>query len=935
MKRLLAFFLAIAAALAVSAKSYTLVSPDGKLKLSVDAGATLTYSLEREGTLLLSPAPIGVTLEDGTLWGPGIKVKKAVRRSVDTVFPALLFKRATVRDHFNELTLQARDYSVVFRAYDDGVAYRFVTRKPVTVQSEEVNFSFPEDWTAYIPYVGQHTETLESQYYSSCESQYSHHPVSAWNKERIAFLPITVDAPGGVKLCITEADLRNYPGLYLYNGDASTTLRGRNPGVPKEVVQGGHNMLQGEVQSRYPYIARDADTFPWRVVVVAAEDKDLAQSDMVYRLAKPAAAQDWSWVKPGKVAWDWWNDWNLYGVDFPAGINNETYKYYIDFAASKGLEYVILDEGWAVNLKADLMQVVPEIDLPMLASYAESKGVGLILWAGYQAFDKDMEGVCAHYSKMGIKGWKIDFMDRDDQDVVRFYERAAATAAKYRMTCDFHGAYKPTGLSRTYPNILNYEGVFGLEQMKWAPGSFDQITYDVTIPFVRLVAGPADYTQGAMRNATPNNYRPVNSEAMSQGTRCHQLAEYVIFDAPLTMLCDSPSNYLREPECTDFIAGIPTVWDETRALDGIIGEYVVMARRKGDRWWIGALGGLEPRDLTLDLSFIGPGQAVVFSDGVNAHRAARDYKRTEMRVPERITIHLAPGGGWVMGTAPDTGKTDKVLEALHNPQSPYVAVVSHRGDWRNYPENSIPAIESVIRMGVDMVELDIKRTRDGVLVLCHDHTVDRTTTGSGRVSDLTYAEILRFNLKRGHGVDIPGLKMPTLKEALAVCKDRITVNVDQGYDFYDEVLSIAKELGVTDQILIKGGRPWAEVLGKLQSHPENLMYMPVVSVNGSEKDRKLLEGYLAAPSPQMAYELCFGQLTDEVRQAARRVLDSGSKLWVNTIWGSLCGGFDDDRAFDSANPGAVYGPILELGASIIQTDRPDFLIGYLESVGRR
>ena len=651
MKRILTLILAFAAMFAAGAKPYVVSSPDGRLKVTVDAGDKLTYSLERNGAVLLQPSEIGLSLADGTVWGPGSKFRKATRRSVDVSFDALYFKRNTVRDRYNELVLPAKGFRVVFRVYDDGMAYRFETDKPVTVESEQATFSFAGDWPAYVPYVSHNTESLEGQFMSSCESQYAHHPLSQWNKERLAFLPIVVEAPGGVRLCVTEADLRNYPGLYLYDGDASTTLRGRLPRVPKDVVQGGHNMLQGLVQSREPFIARDADVFPWRAILVVDEDKELAQSDFVYRLAAPAKPGDWSWVKPGKVAWDWWNDWNLYGVDFRAGINNDTYKYYIDFAASKGIEYVILDEGWAVNLKADLMQVIPEIDLEMLTSYAASKGVGIILWAGYMAFDKDMDAVCAHYAKMGVKGWKIDFMDRDDQDVVRFYERAAATAAKYRMMVDFHGAYKPTGLHRTYPNVINYEGVYGLENMKWADEEVDQVTYDVTIPFIRLVAGPCDYTQGAMRNAAPGNYRPVNSEAMSQGTRCHQLAEYVVFDAPLTMLCDSPSNYLREPECTDFIAGIPTVWDETVALDGRIGEYVVMARRKGNRWFVAALNGLKERDLTIDLSFIGGGKAVVFADGVNADRAARDYRRFETAVPNRMDVHLAPGGGWVLELA--------------------------------------------------------------------------------------------------------------------------------------------------------------------------------------------------------------------------------------------------------------------------------------------
>ena len=309
-----------------------------------------------------------------------------------------------------------------------------------------------------------------------------------------------------------------------------------------------------------------------------------------------------------------------------------------------------------MNRKADLMQVVPEIDLKGLADYAAGKNVGLILWAGYLAFDRDMEEVCRHYSEMGIKGFKIDFMDRDDQPMVDFHRRAAETAARYGLMVDFHGTYKPTGLHRTYPNVINYEGVHGLEQMKWAGPEVDQVTYDVTIPFIRMVAGPFDYTQGAMRNASRNNYRPVNSEPMSQGTRCRQLAEYVVFESPLNMLCDSPSNYRDEPECTDFISGIPTVWDETVALDGKIAEYVAMARRSGSGWYVGAMTDWTERDMTIDLSFLGEGDFVmeIFTDGVNADKAASDWRKEVRPVPasRKITVHLAPGGGFAAKIAP-------------------------------------------------------------------------------------------------------------------------------------------------------------------------------------------------------------------------------------------------------------------------------------------
>jgi alpha-glucosidase len=634
----------------------SLKSPDGRLEAQflLAEDGTPAYTLTFDGKDVIKPSRLGYKLVGGKELTSGFKLEGTEHDTIDETWEPVWGEENEIRNNASEMLVKLRRedgvaMNIRFRLYNDGLAYRFVSAGPVTVKAETAEFSFAKDYKAYIPYVSQHTETLQSQFMSSFESQYTVSAISKWDAKRLAFSPVTLDA-GSVKLCVTEADLRNYPGLFLYNGNASCTLKGVFAPVPKEEVKGGHNMLQSIVTATEPYIAKDATEFPWRVVIVAKEDKELAQSDMVYRLAKPAEPVDWSWVKPGKVAWDWWNDWNIYGVDFASGINNDTYKYYIDFASAKGIEYVILDEGWSVTGQSDLMQVVPEIDIPMLSSYARSKGVNLILWAGYNAFKKDMDAVCAHYSKLGIKGWKIDFMDRNDQDIVRFYEQAAMAAAKYHMTVDFHGAYPPTGLNRTYPNIINYEGVYGLENMKWAAPEVDQVTYDVTIPFIRLVAGPADYTQGAMRNAAAGNYRPVNSEPMSQGTRCHQLAEYVVFDAPLTMLCDSPSNYLQEPECTDFIAGIPTVWDETIALDGKIGEYVVMARRKGSKWYVGALNGLQERNLTLDLSFIGPGEAVIFADGANAHRAGRDYTRTSTAVPAHITIHLAPGGGWVLET---------------------------------------------------------------------------------------------------------------------------------------------------------------------------------------------------------------------------------------------------------------------------------------------
>ena len=636
-------------------KEYQLKSPSGGLTVTVTAGEQLKWSISMNGTTVLEPSALSMTLDNGTVFGRGVKVRKASQRTVFSMVTPVVYRSSQVADYYGELTLTCKGYSVLFRAYDNGAAYRFIAdqKKPFNVLSEEAGFALTGPSKGFIPYCRKSGNDIECQFFTSFEAMYNNIPVTDWESGRLAFLPVTLDAPDGMKLCITESALTNYPGMYLSNEDKDTKLEAVFAPYPKVIEQGGHNMLQGLVRSREDFIAKAGakEAFPWRIVIVSEYDKDLLTCDIPWLLGDaPDPAQDFSWVKPGKVAWDWWNAWNIYGVNFEAGINNDTYKYYIDFASKNGIEYVILDEGWAVNKQADLFQVVPEIDLSMLCQYARDRGVGLILWAGCWPFNQDMEAVCAKYSAMGIKGWKIDFMDYDDQQMVQFYRRAAETAARYGMMCDFHGAFKPTGLNRTYPNVINFEGVYGLENMKWNQRA-DEVTYDVTIPFVRLVAGPADYTQGAMRNGTKANFRAVNTEPMSQGTRCHQLAEYIVFDAPLTMLCDSPSNYLQEPECTEFIASVPTVWDETIALDGKIGEYVVMARRKGDAWYIGALNGWEARDLEIDLSFLPADKTrgTAYQDGVNAHRAARDYKKTGAQVSGgKVKAHLAPGGGYVL-----------------------------------------------------------------------------------------------------------------------------------------------------------------------------------------------------------------------------------------------------------------------------------------------
>lgn len=637
-------------------KEYQVKSPDSGLNLKVSLTDKINFSVEKEGREIVN-SDISMTLLDGKVLGANPKLSKVSRKSINSEIASPFYKRKQVKDIFNEMTLSFKgNFSVVFRVYDDGVAYRFTTRMrdSIVIANEQAFYNFPEDFKTFTAYVNNKKPTFEEQFFNSFEQPYVNESITALNDKRLKILPLLVDLGDGSKLCVTEADLEDYPGMFINNVPGKPSLEGVFAPYPKVKEQGGHNMLQMLVKERENYIAKTAGTrsFPWRTFIISSGDKELANCDMVYRLASPSRVADISWIKPGKVAWEWWNDWNIYGVDFRAGINNPTYKYYIDFAAENGIEYVILDEGWAVNLKADMLQVIPEIDLKELVEYGKSKGVGIILWAGYWAFARDMENVVKHYSEMGVKGFKIDFLDRDDQDMVNFLYEASEVCAKYRMLVDFHGVFKPTGLQRTYPNVLNYEGVNGLEQMKWSSEEdFDMVKYDVEIPFIRMIAGPMDYTQGAMRNASRGNHRSINSEPMSQGTRCRQLATYVVFESPFNMLCDAPTNYRNEQECTDFIASVPTVWDETVAIDGKVSEYVAIARRSGDDWYIGALTNWTPRELELDLSFLGDGdyELVLFKDGVNADRAACDYKREVVKVPanRKMKISMAPGGGWV------------------------------------------------------------------------------------------------------------------------------------------------------------------------------------------------------------------------------------------------------------------------------------------------
>lgn len=636
---------------------YTLQSPDNNITVGINIDGDVTYNVRHGDTQVITDTPVSMELNDGNILGQNVKIKDVKTSKEDKIIKADFYKKSEVRDNYNELTINTKgNYKITFRAYNDGVAYRFSTnfKKPFKVKKEDVTFNFSNDHTTYMSFVRDRQsdeDVITKQFFNSFENTYTIAKLSELDSNKLAFLPIMVCLNDGKKVVITESDLESYPGTYLRKGEGNS-LSGIQATYPKKETQGGYNMLQYMVEEREDYIAQveGRRDFPWRCMIISKEDKELTDSDMVYRLASPSRIKDISWIKPGKVAWEWWNACNLKGVDFVAGVNNDTYKAYIDFASEYGIEYVILDEGWAVNKQADLFQVVPEIDLEELVQYGNERNVGIVLWAGFVAMERDLEEVCRHYSEMGIKGFKVDFVDRDDQRIMDFYYKMAETAARYHLFLDLHGSFKPAGISRTYPNVLNHEGVFGLENVKWAQ-DLDLVTYETTIPYIRMAAGSMDFTQGAMLNATRYSYRAVHDAPMSQGSRCRQLAEYIIFESPFNMLCDTPDNYRSNEECAKFIATVPTVWDETIALDGKVGEYTVIARRKGDTWYIGGITDWNKRELNIDITPLGinRNEGTIFRDGVNAHRNATDYAKEEVVVKDsKVNVKMASGGGFVI-----------------------------------------------------------------------------------------------------------------------------------------------------------------------------------------------------------------------------------------------------------------------------------------------
>ena len=642
---------------------YEVSSPNGKVKVEVTNDNTVKWSVTYDGKTVLLPSEINIQLRQANkTLGLG-KIGKVSKKQIQSSFNNPFYKKATISDNYGQLLLYTNQkFTIEVRAYNDGAAYRLISghTKSTMVVNEVAEYCFDADYQAFVPYVND-TRGGE-RYCYSFESYYDEQPLSKMFTDSLAITPLAVCLPEGMKAIVMDAGVENYPGMMLVKGQGNT-LKAQFAPYPLAQEIGGFDRLNLVPSKRADYIAKlqGRQSLPWRAVVITEKDVDILNCDMSQRLAPACRISDTSWIRPGKVAWDWWNNCNITGVDFPSGMNTNTYLYYIDFAAKNHIEYIIIDEGWS-GKESLMSNLSDEIDLKRLIAHGQEKGVGIILWSSWRNLIGNdplggttvSEQVMKHYADMGIKGFKVDFFDRDDQQVIASAYQLAECAARHHLVLDYHGL-KPFGIQRAYPNIFNFEGVKGLENSKWEPRSgngplHDQPHYDVTIPYLRMLAGPLDYTPGAMANAMKDSFFGNNDHPMSQGTRVHQMAMYTTFEAPLQMLADSPTKYMQNQECTDFIAQVPTTFDETIALDGELGKYTLIARRKGSTWYLAAMTDLVPRDLTVDLSFLGSGQhqADIFADGVNAGKEATDYLHTRKTVSssDRLPVHLSSGGGW-------------------------------------------------------------------------------------------------------------------------------------------------------------------------------------------------------------------------------------------------------------------------------------------------
>jgi len=623
-----------------AATSTELKSPNGQLKISVQLTNQIHYSVSYGQDELLQNCLLQLNLQDESL-GANPKLIRQKRSTInEKIKREIPLKNTFVKNNCNVLQLDFKNnFSVEFRAFDDGVAYRFITRKKgeAIVKDEELAINFPHSYLSHLSL----TESFKTAY----EHPYSHIQSADYKADdKMTTLPVLLETDKPYKILISEADLIDYPCMFL-KSSGKNGMVSAFPKCPLEFGDDGDRSVKIMKEAEYIAKTKGTRTFPWRLFVITKEDKQLIENEMVYNLSTPNVLGDISWVKPGQVSWDWWNGtFSPYGVDFKTGCNMSTYKYYIDFASKNGIPYIIMDEGWA-NTTSDPYTPNADINLQELVKYGNGKNVKLILWLSWLTVENNFE-LFKKYSELGIAGVKIDFMDRSDQWMVNYYERVAKEAAKYKVFVDFHGAFKPAGLYRTYPNVVTSEGVLGLEQ-----GGRSIPDNNIYLPFIRNAVGPMDYTPGAMINMQPEVYRSERPNAAAVGTRVNQLAMFVVFESGLQMLADNPTLYYREKECTAFISGVPVTWDETKVLYAKVGEAIVVAKRKGDKWFFGGLTNSKSRSIEISFDFLPAGKEfklTSFEDGINADRQAMDYKMKTQTVNSttKITINLERNGGW-------------------------------------------------------------------------------------------------------------------------------------------------------------------------------------------------------------------------------------------------------------------------------------------------
>jgi alpha-glucosidase len=634
--------------IAIAQQPIKLKSPSGNLLVTINTGDSIRYSISSHEKTIVLPSAIALQKENGQWLGIQSKLAKSETRSVrDSIVNLVPYKRRVIPDRFNEITFRFKEnFSIIFRAYDDGVAYRFKLQSndSVTLKDELAQFRFTENPIIYFPEV-QKRENADI-FHTSFEENYAVRKLKDIATTNVAFTPVLLET-AREKIFVTESDLLDYPGMFV-SGSSSSALHGFFAGYPlKEEFQGGE-FKQWVVTQRRDYIAKvkGSRILPWRVIGIAQKDEDLLINDIVYRLASAPAKTDWSWVKPGKCTDEWICGINLHQVPFKAGINTETYKYYIDFAARFKLDYVMLDAGWSDY--EDLLKITPGLNLEELARYAKEKGIGLALWTLAATLDKQLEPALTEFNRLGIKFIMTDFMDRDDQPMTRFYERVAEACAKHKIMAMFHGAFKNAGFERTYPHILTREGVLGSEYNIWSDRASPE--HDLILPFTRMLSGPMDYEPGFFENASQKFFRPQPERVVSQGTRCHQLAMFLVYESPFQVFSGNPSDAWLEPDYMEFLGSFPTVWDQTQIISARVSDYAIIARKKGNTWYVAGMTDWTAREFTINLNFLDKGQYILtgYEDGLNSEKNPRDYRHREALVDKTksIQIKMAPGGGF-------------------------------------------------------------------------------------------------------------------------------------------------------------------------------------------------------------------------------------------------------------------------------------------------